>query len=179
LSRKFVKLPPWARTIRLPGMRDQSEQALRHCVAQLTMLSQHRRVSNCPAELRLDVVPLPVDGSEKDYEWYGWQQGFHTRRLLCFRCLELGHVHQDCTSTTDRFDRCYRCEEPEYRARDCPARAPHCRIYADLVLTASNHMRSPAYESPASKRPMRDGGSAMRKKRPHRPSSWKLVASAG
>lgn len=22
----------------------------------------------------------------------------------CFRCLELGHVQQGCTSTTDRFD---------------------------------------------------------------------------
>jgi hypothetical protein len=37
LPRKFTKMPPWARKIRLSGVRDQSEQTERHGEAQMTM----------------------------------------------------------------------------------------------------------------------------------------------
>jgi len=34
------------------------------------------------------------------------------RPLLCYRCLERGHVQQHCSSGADRSGRCYRCGDP-------------------------------------------------------------------
>ena len=43
---KLTRMVPWARKIRLPGVRDQADQALRHHVAQLTMLRRSRYLVN-------------------------------------------------------------------------------------------------------------------------------------
>ncbi|EFN79145.1 hypothetical protein EAI_03505, partial [Harpegnathos saltator] len=43
------------------------------------------------------------------------------RPLQCFRCLEKGHVQQNCTNNIDKKDNCYRCGEPGHLARDCEA----------------------------------------------------------
>ena len=41
------------------------------------------------------------------------------RKLQCFKCLETGHVRQNCESTIDRSDLCYKCGEPGHWARNC------------------------------------------------------------
>ena len=40
LPRKFASMAPWAKKIRLLGVRDQAEQALKHRMAQVTMLKR-------------------------------------------------------------------------------------------------------------------------------------------
>ncbi|XP_050476511.1 uncharacterized protein LOC126866682 [Bombus huntii] len=40
LPRKFASMAPWAKKIRLLGVRDQAEKALKHRVAQVTMLKR-------------------------------------------------------------------------------------------------------------------------------------------
>ena len=39
--------------------------------------------------------------------------------LQCFKCLETGHVRQNCESKTDRSDQCYRCGESGHQAKNC------------------------------------------------------------
>lgn len=75
-----------------------------------------------------------------------------TRRLHCFRCLELDHVRRHCASTIDRSDRCYRCGESGHRARDCSSRVPRCPLCADLGVLATHRMGSPACKPPARRR---------------------------
>ncbi|XP_072948710.1 uncharacterized protein [Epargyreus clarus] len=43
------------------------------------------------------------------------------RSLQCFRCLEMGHARQKCTSTKDRSALCYVCGEPGHKASQCGA----------------------------------------------------------
>jgi hypothetical protein len=43
-------------------------------------------------------------------------------KLQCFKCLETGHVRQNCKSTTDRSNQCYRCGEPGHQAKNCLTR---------------------------------------------------------
>jgi hypothetical protein len=71
------------------------------------------------------------------------------RQLQCYKCLETGHLRQDFPSAVDRLDRCYRCGMEGHRARDCLARIPKCPICADLGLTASHRLGSPACTPPA------------------------------
>ncbi|KZC08955.1 hypothetical protein WN55_11418, partial [Dufourea novaeangliae] len=53
------------------------------------------------------------------------------RPLRSFRCLEEGHVRQNCPSDADRGGRCYSCGGTGHVARDC-AEAPRCPVCADL-----------------------------------------------
>ncbi|XP_011860064.1 PREDICTED: nucleolar protein of 40 kDa-like [Vollenhovia emeryi] len=41
------------------------------------------------------------------------------RPLVCFRCLERGHVRQQCRSKVDRSAACYRCGSEGHQAQDC------------------------------------------------------------
>ncbi|XP_029159521.1 uncharacterized protein LOC114931569 [Nylanderia fulva] len=44
-----------------------------------------------------------------------------TRPLQCYRCLEVGHPSQRCTSAVDRSGRCYRCGGTGHTAAKCEA----------------------------------------------------------
>lgn len=73
------------------------------------------------------------------------------RPLQCYKCLEGGHVRNNCPNTNvDRSNICYRCGEPNHRARDCsaPLRCPVC---ADRNLP-TNHRVGSAQCTPAYKR---------------------------
>lgn len=63
------------------------------------------------------------------------------RPLQCFRYLERDHVQQQCGSGTDRSNRCYQCEAPGYKTRNCKAQ-PHCAICADLGRPAGHRLGS-------------------------------------
>lgn len=49
------------------------------------------------------------------------------RPLQCFKCLELGHVQQNCKGTVDRSSNCYRCGEEVHIAATCRAN-PQCLV---------------------------------------------------
>ncbi|KAK9309671.1 hypothetical protein QLX08_000863 [Tetragonisca angustula] len=64
-----------------------------------------------------------------------------TRSMQCFRCIEKGHVVQQCISEVDRNGRCYACGVHGHRARDCtaPAKWPVC---LDLGRSADHRVGS-------------------------------------
>ncbi|EFN89013.1 hypothetical protein EAI_08639, partial [Harpegnathos saltator] len=53
--------------------------------------------------------------AERETLAIGWTQAraelLDFRLLQCYRCLERGHVQQNCKSGTDRSRNCYRCGE--------------------------------------------------------------------
>jgi hypothetical protein len=62
------------------------------------------------------------------------------RQLQCYKCLEKGHVHQDCPSAIDRSDCCYRRGMEGHREKDYLARVPKCPLCADLGLPPSHRL---------------------------------------
>ncbi|KMQ90164.1 gag-like protein [Lasius niger] len=59
------------------------------------------------------------------------------RPLMCFRCLEQGHIRHQCKSEVDRSNRCYRCGAPGHRIGQCSAE-PKCPLCADLGRPAGH-----------------------------------------
>ncbi|EFN81124.1 hypothetical protein EAI_05960, partial [Harpegnathos saltator] len=61
--------------------------------------------------------------AEKGTMSLGWTQVkaelLETRPLQCYRCLERGHVQQNCSNNVDRRNICYRCGETDHLARNC------------------------------------------------------------
>lgn len=78
------------------------------------------------------------------------------RPLQCFKCLERGHVRQNCPNTVDRSSLYYRCGMEGHKARECRA-PPKCPICGDLGLLANHRAGSKAC-TPARRR--RRGGLA-------------------
>lgn len=73
-----------------------------------------------------------------------------TRPLQCYRCLEVGHPRQRCTSGVDRSGRCYRCGQSDHRAATCTA-PPKCPLCADLGRPANHRLGAPSC-APAQKK---------------------------
>lgn len=65
----------------------------------------------------------------------GWSKAravmLDVRPLQCFRCMEVGHVRQNCKSKVDRRTLCYRCGQPGHIAQVCNAEVPRCAVCAD------------------------------------------------
>ncbi|XP_011860717.1 PREDICTED: uncharacterized protein LOC105557921 [Vollenhovia emeryi] len=49
------------------------------------------------------------------------------RPLVCFRCLERGHIRAQCRSSTDRSMLCYRCGKEGHKAQGC-TETPDCAV---------------------------------------------------
>ncbi|XP_025163575.1 uncharacterized protein LOC112590637 [Harpegnathos saltator] len=67
--------------------------------------------------------------AEKGTLSLGWTQVkvelLESRPLQCYRCLERGHVQQNCSNKVDRRNICYRCGETDHLARSC-TKAARC-----------------------------------------------------
>ncbi|XP_011860289.1 PREDICTED: uncharacterized protein LOC105557619 [Vollenhovia emeryi] len=72
------------------------------------------------------------------------------RPLTCCRCLERGHVRQQCKSTVDRSMLCYRCGQEGHKAQTCTA-TPRCAVCSAKGLPA-NHKAGGTACRPPSKR---------------------------
>ncbi|XP_011878447.1 PREDICTED: neurofilament medium polypeptide-like [Vollenhovia emeryi] len=59
------------------------------------------------------------------------------RPLVCFRCLERGHIRAQCRSNTDRSMLCYRCGKEGHKAQGC-TETPDCAVCKGRGLP-SNH----------------------------------------
>ncbi|XP_011858738.1 PREDICTED: neurofilament medium polypeptide-like [Vollenhovia emeryi] len=59
------------------------------------------------------------------------------RPLVCFRCLERGHIRAQCRSSTDRSMLCYRCGKEGHKAQGC-TETPDCAVCKGRGLP-SNH----------------------------------------
>ncbi|XP_026825046.1 uncharacterized protein LOC113561838 [Ooceraea biroi] len=62
--------------------------------------------------------------------------------LKCYRCLEVGHVAQNCTRT-DRKGICYRCSTTGHRSADCLA-TPYCVLCKEAGVAADHRIGSAA-----------------------------------
>lgn len=65
------------------------------------------------------------------------------RMIQCYRCLEIGHVRNQCRSEKDRGRTCYRCGQEGHLAKECAGNA-HCLICAERKLRADHRMGGPA-----------------------------------
>lgn len=81
--------------------------------------------------------------------------------LQCFRCLEGGHVRDQCKSETDRSRRCYRCGKEGHKAQQCDD-APKCPVCADLGRPANHRAGNKACTSARIKRRTRPPGQTTR-----------------
>ncbi|EFN76993.1 hypothetical protein EAI_13365, partial [Harpegnathos saltator] len=63
--------------------------------------------------------------------------------LQYYRCLERGHVQQNCSSEIDRRNNCYRCGEMDHLARNC-TKAAKCVVCAEAGKPAGHRMGGPA-----------------------------------
>ncbi|XP_011858976.1 PREDICTED: uncharacterized protein LOC105556488 [Vollenhovia emeryi] len=71
------------------------------------------------------------------------------RPLVCFKCLERGHVRGQCRSTVDRSNMCYRCGQEGHKAQSC-GETPKCAVCSSKGLP-SNHKAGGAACKPPSK----------------------------
>lgn len=63
-----------------------------------------------------------------------------TRRLICYWCLEVGHLRDRCISGMDRSARCFRCDDRDHRWKGCTA-ASRCALCIDLGRPAGHFLR--------------------------------------
>ncbi|XP_011859068.1 PREDICTED: caldesmon-like [Vollenhovia emeryi] len=71
------------------------------------------------------------------------------RPLVCFKCLERGHVRGQCRSNIHRSTMCYRCGQEGHKAQSC-SETPNCAVCSGKGLP-SNHKAGGAACRPPSK----------------------------
>lgn len=88
-----------------------------------------------------------ADGNRILVGWVAAQvKVLQPRPLRCFRCFEIGHVKERCTSETNRSDQCYRCGQPGHKAGQCSA-APRCTLCAEAGRPEGHRMGSTACQT--------------------------------
>lgn len=110
-------------------------------------------------------IKCPLSATNKIMErgrlQIGWAnarvQMLEARPLQCFRCLESGHVKDQCRSKIDRSDRCYRCGEKRHKAQTCLA-PPRCPVCTDLGCPANHRAGNKACVSAQTKGRIRPTG---------------------
>lgn len=63
------------------------------------------------------------------------------RPLQCFRCLEKGHVREQCSSPVDRSGCCYNCGSPGHKASECASKT-RCVLCEEKGLAANHRIGS-------------------------------------
>ncbi|EFN85669.1 Uncharacterized 50 kDa protein in type I retrotransposable element R1DM, partial [Harpegnathos saltator] len=112
-----------------------------------------------PNEVRSLWIQCPILAAKKIAEMgnikIGWTQVkaemLQARPLQCYKCLEQGHVQQNCKGNIDRRTNCYRCGEQGHLARDCESRV-RCQICVDAGVPAGHRMGGPACRPPKGRR---------------------------
>ncbi|KAJ8737988.1 hypothetical protein PYW08_000583 [Mythimna loreyi] len=92
--------------------------------------------------VRAPLATIKKLASDK-YIRLGWTsaraQVLGARRMMCFRCLEPGHVRRLCTSSIDRSTQCYACGGA-HKARECTATIMRCPLCSDQGLPADHRL---------------------------------------
>ncbi|XP_011859073.1 PREDICTED: uncharacterized protein LOC105556589 [Vollenhovia emeryi] len=82
----------------------------------------------------------------------GWMSArvdlLDARPLVCYRCLERGHVRQQCRSKVDRSSTCYRCGGEGHKAQNCNTE-PKCPVCMEKGLPAKHKAGGKACKLPS------------------------------
>ncbi|XP_070529818.1 uncharacterized protein [Cardiocondyla obscurior] len=97
-------------------------------------------VLKCPVAVANQLI-------EKKRIQIGWVsariEALPARPLQCFRCLQKGHVRENCNSPIDRSNSCFRCGETTHTAVTCK-NLPKCLICEELKKPFRHKMGGPA-----------------------------------
>ncbi|KAL0121307.1 hypothetical protein PUN28_008759 [Cardiocondyla obscurior] len=98
-------------------------------------------VLKCPVAVANQLI-------EKKRIQIGWVsariEALPARPLQCFRCLQKGHVRENCNSPIDRSNSCFRCGETNHTAHPVPER----KIEDKSKKTKKNKGQGPSNVSP-------------------------------
>lgn len=126
------------------------------CVAEELRVGEIRRNPSslgtvwvrCP----LTVVRALADAKRLRVGWVSARvEVLAARALLCYRCLEKGHVRHQCPNV-DRSNLCYMCGESSHKASECPATKPKCFVCAHHGLPADHRVGSKSCTPPPGKK---------------------------
>ncbi|XP_011860157.1 PREDICTED: uncharacterized protein LOC105557511 [Vollenhovia emeryi] len=93
-------------------------------------------------QCRLEVAKKVAAATKIKVVWVAARvELLEARPLVCYKCLERGHVRRQCRSTVDRSALCYRCGQEGHKAQSCTA-VPKCAVCSAKGLPA-NHKETP------------------------------------
>ncbi|KAL0111284.1 hypothetical protein PUN28_012887 [Cardiocondyla obscurior] len=105
-------------------------------------------VLKCPVAVANQLI-------EKKRIQIGWVsariEALPARPLQCFRCLQKGHVRENCNSPIDRSNSCFRCGETNHTAVTCK-NLPKCLICEELKKPFRHKMGGPACNAKTNRR---------------------------
>lgn len=145
------------------------------CSEELIKASDIRRN---PAGIGTAFVRCPVTAAKKVVDkgriLIGWVSAqiklLSPRPQQCFRCLEVGHVREQCRGETDRSNLCYRCGQLGHKAKECSG-GPHCAICAAANKPAEHRIGSRACALPPKKNGRKVAAEARTQSQPSVPPS--------
>ncbi|XP_025160812.1 uncharacterized protein LOC105184114 [Harpegnathos saltator] len=69
--------------------------------------------------------------------------GLPARAVLCYRCLERGHVREQCRNAVDRSNTCYRSGNPGHRTKDSEGSPKQAPEQGDTAKPGPREQRAP------------------------------------
>ncbi|XP_072761523.1 uncharacterized protein [Anoplolepis gracilipes] len=94
------------------------------------------------------LVQCPIDAANKltqmgkvPISWYKLPIELLPRLpLRCFKCMEEGHVQQQCGSDRSCANMCFRCGKEGHKANSCSEQKVHCALCVDFGAPAGHRM---------------------------------------
>ncbi|XP_011858112.1 PREDICTED: eukaryotic translation initiation factor 3 subunit A-like [Vollenhovia emeryi] len=107
-------------------------------------------LGTCWVQCRVEVAKKAAAARRIKVGWVAVRvEMLDPRPLVCYRCLERGHVRAQCKSAIDRSTLCYRCGKEGHKAQGC-SEIPNCAVCSGRGMP-SNHKAGGAACRPPTK----------------------------